>query len=56
MKRVFVLGKQGNTGFARHRYKVPGSPTFRGLTLGFQALTDSGTAYTLTNPVIPILH
>lgn len=53
---LLVLGKQGNTGFARHRYTVPSSPAFRGLTLGFQALTDSGTALTLTNPVVPMLH
>ena len=53
---VLVIRTQSATGFTRHRYSVPSSPPLRGLTLGFQAVSGTGAAAALTNPVIPVLY
>jgi len=52
---LLVFGVQGSAGFTKHSYSVPGSPTLRGLALGFQGLSGS-EVLDLTNPVIPVLH
>ena len=53
---LLVFGAQGAAGFTRHRYAVPNTATFRGLALGFQAVSGTATVVELTNPVVPVLH
>ncbi len=51
-----AFGVQGSGEYMRHSYSIPNNPVFRGLALGFQALSGAGAAAALTNPVIPVLH
>lgn len=51
-----VIARQGGSGSSQYRFNVPTSPSFRGLTLGIQALSGRGAGLELSNAEFPILH